>query len=356
MSVLKQSCLFTVHNQALFDVSKKRRITQEDIGNALGIATTTVDRCLKGVGNVKTVAAVKAKADELGYVRVDKWASIKPEFILGYDESGQPKIDEQAVCILRQRGNHARNIGTITGLCKKRIKQILEKNGLSTKNLQRIEENGLSLRQRTEFRAIRRVKDKQTVDQQFLKRGSELRNKTLEILKKYKNGMSVESAARSLGIGISLAWRLTYKTKSYFIIKNRKVNKSDYAERLKRHKTYSIKFSKESAMIPLVHLKLIQKYPNAKIVKEHKVLNTFTSTNGQRGLRADFVIFQNGLKPIAVEVKNKTTSNSFKTLFGQVLVYQAAGFNVQCVIPDDAFCPPFAKEILSKSGVEIWTV
>jgi hypothetical protein len=109
-------------------------------------------------------------------------------------------------------------------------------------------------------------------------------------------------------------------------------------------------------MIPKVHLKLIQKYPNAQVIKEHKVYNTFSSTNGQRGFRADFAVVQNGLKPIAVEVKHKTTSNSFKILFGQVLVYKLAGFDVQCVIPDDAFFPSFAKEVLVKSGVEVWTL
>lgn len=360
MSVLTQSCLFTAQNQPLFDASKKRRVTQEDIGNALGIAPTTVDRCLKGIGNTETISAVKAKADELGYVRVDKWASIKPEFILGYDESGQPNIDEQAVCILRQRGNHARNIEAITGLSRKRIKQILERNGLNTKNLQRIEENGLSLRQRHEIKMLEVKKEKNHREKQFIVRGSELRKNAFLLIKKYKNGISIEQAARELCIERSLAFWMCARIKSYKIIQKRKNGHYGYGERyrafVKRCGLSSQKYKNEFEMYPFVLKKIKNRYPFAEIKQEATVLDTYCVNRIGKGYRADFLIKFDGRQSIAVEVKHKTTSNSFKALFGQVLAYKASGLDVVCVLPEDAFCPPFAKSILNKNNVEVWTV
>lgn len=356
MSMLTQSCLFTAQNAPLFDASQKRRVTQQDVGNALLLAPNTVDRCLKGIGSPETIAAVMAKAEELGYKRVDKWQSVKPEFILGYDNQGRPKIDERAICILRERGNHARNIKTITGLSRKKIKKILEENGLNTKNLQRIEENGLSLRQRQEKRAIEIIKKRQTREQAYLQKGSELRKITLNLIRLYKNGIGIETAARKLGVSRSDAFWCMYKSKAYKIIKKNKTTRSDYYKRLQKTKTFSTKYPNETSMLYDVLQELSKKYPNGQILKEYTILETFSSHAGQRGYRADFAIFRQGLNPIAVEVKNKTTSCSFKNLFGQVLCYKAAGFDVECVIPADALCPNFAREVLSKNNVKLWTV
>ena len=128
MSVLSQCCLFTAQNVPLFYASKKRRVTQEDVGNALDLAPTTIDRCLKGIGDPKTIKSVTEAANRLGYQRIDKWKSIKKEFIKGYDLIGRPILDEEAVCVLRKRGNHARSISGITGISKKRLNQIFKKN------------------------------------------------------------------------------------------------------------------------------------------------------------------------------------------------------------------------------------
>ena len=353
-----QSCFFTHYNEPLFDASKKRRVTQEDIAKALSIAPNTVDRCLKGIGHSNTIKAVNEVANRIGYQKTDKWRSIKKEFILKFNTNGQPQIDEKAICILRQRGNHARNIHRITGLSIPRIKRIFKKYGLSPKNLQRIEENGLSLRQRHEARMLQIELKRHNREKQFKIRGSDLRKNGLFLFKKYKSGIPIEQAARELSIERSLAYWLSLKIKSFKIIKERKKNYG-YGERYRsfvdRRRLASKKYKNESQMISDVMQKIKHKYPNSQIMPEAKVIDAF-SGNRIGNYRADFVIKVAGAKDIAVEVKHKTTSCSLKALFGQIFIYKSAGYQVECVLPDDTYCPEYAKKIFAINNVNTWTV
>ena len=124
VSKLIQSCFFGAQGQHYVDSGFARRVTQEDVGRAVGVAPNTVDRCLKGVGDSKTIEAVKEAANMLGYLRVDKWAAIKKEFIKGYDLIGRPILDEEAICFLRSRGSHAKSISRISGIGASRLKKI----------------------------------------------------------------------------------------------------------------------------------------------------------------------------------------------------------------------------------------
>ena len=354
MSKLVQSCFFGAQGQQYVNTAEPRRVTQEDVGMEVGVSPGTVDRCLKGVGDPKTILAVKEAAERMGYLRVDKWASIKKEFIKGYDWQGRPEIDEEAICILRRRGNHARVISGITGISRKRLLQIFTKHGLSTENLQAIKENGLSKRQRIEIKALNKEQQALREEVDFRTRGSAMRKLAFEIIKKYKNGISVEKAARLLSINKSLAFRCVYKTKAYKIIKSKK-KRGDYKQRLLRTKTFSSAYSTEAKMMPIVHYELLKKYPEAEIIKEADIVETFFGDRG-RFIRADFVVKQKNGKQIAVEVKNQTTTGCLKVLFGQCLLYKTCGYDVECVFPKDAYLAEFATSILAKNQVTFWTV
>ena len=351
--LLRQSCLFSAQNIPLLDASLKRRVTQEDIANSLGIATTTVDRCLKGIGSQETIALVNNKANELGYERVNKWASVKKEFIKGYNPSGSPIIDEEAICILRSRGNHARSISEITGIATPRLRKIFQKNRLSTENLQAIRINGLSKKQQIEVRMLDKERAQTFESAQYSKKWSDLRKLTLKIIKTYKKGVPIEKIARELKIRRTLAFRCVYRTKSYFIIKKRKVIKKQTGAATTS--THSNFYTKESDMTNAVYEELKRKYPDCYIKKEYPITETFFG-NHIRHVRADFVVKQETRKPIAIEVKHSTTTNSIKNLLGQVFINKTCGYNVECVFPKDAFISDFCKKMLISNNISFWTV
>ena len=108
-------------------------------------------------------------------------------------------------------------------------------------------------------------------------------------------------------------------------------------------------------MISNVLEKIKHKYPNSKITQEAKVIHAF-SGNRIGNYRVDFVIKSAGSKDIAIEVKHKTTSCSLKALFGQIFIYKSAGYEVECVLPDDTYCPEYAKKIFAINHVNTWTV
>ena len=353
VSVLRQSCLFSAKNIPLFDASLKRRITQEDIANLLGIGSTTVDRCLKGIGSQETIALVNNKANELGYERVNKWASVKKEFIKGYNPSGSPIIDEEAICILRSRGNHARSISEITGIARPRLSKIFQKNRLSTENLQAIRINGLSKKQQVEVRMLDKERAQTLESAEYSKRWSDLRKLTLRIIKNYKKGVTIEKIARELKINKTLAFRCAYRTKSYFLIKKRKVIKKRTGSATTS--THSSFYSKESDMTDAVYKELRRKYPDCYIEKEYPITETFFG-NHIRHVRADFVVKQETRKPIAIEVKYSTSTNSIKVLLGQILINKTCGYDVECVFPKDAFLSDFCEKMLGNNNVRYWTV
>jgi len=348
-----QSCFFTHYNEPLFDASKKRRVTQEDIAKALSIAPNTVDRCLKGIGSQKTIALVNNKANELGYQRVNKWASVKKQFIKGYNPSGSPIIDEHAICILRARGSHARSISQITGIATPRLRKIFKKNSLSTENLQAIRENGLSKAQQHEIKMLAKEKAQILEQVQFSKKWSDLRKVTVKIVKNYKNGCSIERIARELKINRNLAFRCAYRTKSYYIIKRRKTIRKRTG--LAATSTHSNIYKNESDMTNAVHEKLKLKYPTCVIQKEYPITATFFG-NRIRHVRADFVVKLELGKPVAIEAKHSTTTNSIKVLLGQVFINKTCGYDVECVFPKDAFISDFCKKMLASNNVSFWTV
>ena len=353
MSKLVQSCFFGAQGQLYVNTAEPRRITQEDVGIEVGVSPGTVDRCLNGVGDPKTILAVKEAAERMGYSKVDKWASIKKEFIKGYDWRGRPEIDEEAICILRKRGNHARTISGITGISKKRIFNIFTKHGLSTENLQAIKENGLSKKQRIEVKALEAERIKQKNDYDFARRGSEIRKITLEIIKRFKRGYPIERVARELGIGKSFAFSCAYKTRSYRILKKRR--KACLRGGVASTITFSKKYKNEAEMVPVVHLTLLEMYPDCEIEKEAEIADTFFGDR-VRSVRADFVVKKKDGKIVAIEVKHATTTNSCKVLFGQCLIYKTYGCEVECVFPHDAFLSEFSKNVLNQNNIRFWTV
>jgi len=353
VSVLRQSCLFSAKNVVLFDAAKKRRVTQEDIGNFLGISPTTVDRCLKGIGDPKTIEAVKEAAEKLGYQRINKWASIKKEFIKGYNASGSPILDEEAICILRSRGSHARSISEITGIAKFRLRKIFQKNHLSTDNLQAIRKDGLSKAQQHEVKMLAKERAQNLESAQYSKRWSDLRKLTLRIIKNYKKGVTIEKIARELKINKNLAFRCAYRTKSYYLIKKRKVVKKRTGSATTS--THSSVYTRESDMTNAVYGELKRKYPNCYIEKEYPITQTFFG-NHIRHVRADFVVKQETAKPVAIEVKYSTSTNSIKVLLGQILINKTCGYDVECVFPKDAFISDFCKKMLASNNVSFWTV
>jgi transcriptional regulator with XRE-family HTH domain len=353
VSSLRQSCLFSAKNVVLFDAAKKRRVTQEDMCNFLGIAPTTVDRCLKGIGDPKTIEAVKEAAERLGYQRINKWASIKKEFIKGYNASGSPILDEEAICILRARGNHARSISKITGVAKPRLRRIFQKNRLKTENLQAIKQNELSKRQQIEVKMLNQQKAELHEAAQYKKKGSELRNLICKIIKNHKKGVPIEKIARELKISRSLAFRCAYKTKSYFIIKKRRVIKKRSGSATTS--TYSTFYARESDMTNAVYEELKRRYPSCYIEKEYPITQTFFG-NSIRHIRADFVVKPESGKSVAVEVKHSTTTSSIKVLLGQVFIYKTCDYDVVCVFPKDAFISDFCKKMLENNNVRYWTI
>ena len=350
-----QSCLFGANNQIYFDASIPRRITQEDVANELGVGVTTVDRCLKGVGHPDTIESVKQAAERLGYKRVYKWASIKQEFIKGQDLEGRPVIDDQSVVILRKRGKSVRNISAISGICIKRVRQILRINGESTENFQTIKDvNGLSKAQNIELKNVKREKAILTFDAQFKVRGSWAREAAAKILRQFKNGLTIIRAARNISVNKTTAFRCVYKTRAYGLIANKR------AKMRKRTgpsvtRTWSSIYYDEKSMLCVVEEKLKEKFCKGLIAKEANVASTFYGRN-IRHLRADFVVQRDNTKPLAVEVKVCTDSKSIKMLMGQITIYKTCGYDVQCVFPSDVFISEFAQNMLSRNNVTYWTV
>lgn len=353
MSQLAQSCLFGSHGQHYVNLGLSRRVTQEDVGRSVGVGPTTVDRCLKGIGDPKTIEAVKEAAERLGYQRINKWASIKKEFIKGYNLSGSPILDEEAICILRSRGNHARSISQITGIATVRLKKIFQKNRLCTENLQAIKENGLSKRQQIEVRMLNKERAELNEARQYQEKRSELRDLICKIIKNYKKGVPIEKIARELKINKTLAFRCAYRTKSYFLIKKRRVIKKRTGSATTS--TYSSFYTRESDMTNAVHKELKRRYPNCYIEKEYPITETFFG-NRVRHIRADFVIKQPTAKPVAIEVKYSTSTNSIKVLLGQILINKTCGYDVECVFPKDAFLSDFCEKMLQDNNVGYWTV
>lgn len=350
-----QLCLFGVKNQIYFDASISRRTTQEDVADEVGVSAGTVDRCLKGFGNLFTIDSVKQAAERLGYKRVDKWASIKQEFIQGQDSEGRPIIDEQSVFILRERGKSVRNISKISGICIKQINKILTNKGMTLHNLQTIKDsNGLSKAQNIELKSLKIKRHNSNLDAQFNVRGSWARKTTANILRQYKSGIPIQRAARNISVDRSTAWRCVAKTRAYKLLASKRVKMFERTGPSVTC-TFSSKYYNEKSMLCAVEERLKENFSKELISREANVVGTFYG-KCVRHLRADFVIKQDNTKPLAIEVKVCTDSKSIKMLMGQITIYKTCGYDVQCVFPDDVFVSEFAQSMLSRNNVTYWTV
>ena len=91
---------------------------------------------------------------------------------------------------------------------------------------------------------------------------------------------------------------------------------------------------------------LNQLYPINKIYPEELIYKTGTSNKGRGGFTCDFLIKDTNE---IFEVKQRTTTSSNKTLYGQIFVYQSQGYKVNVILPNDVLVTDSMRHILSKN-------
>ena len=331
-----------------FNREKKRdpqRVTMMDIAKTVGCAESTVDKVYNSPCEVseKTKAKILEVGQKLGYKRINKYALISPEFLTGNKTKyGTPELNTALLIALRKSGKSVRQISKITGISNPTLLRTFRNHNISTINLKTITLNGLS---KTKRLAIRSAKNWL----QLQAKGSDARRKIALVIKDYKNGIPIETSCASRNIDKSLAWRYLAKSYAYQFLKQKK--KRPYSGQKNRceQKFKSKKYVRESLMTTNAEELLKSKLGIQELVNE-KVVYSTSSGGGRRGFTCDFYAPQTNT---VFELKQRTTTSSNKSLFGQILVYKACGHQVVVVFPDDITITDSLKYILDKNQVDI---
>jgi DNA invertase Pin-like site-specific DNA recombinase len=302
-----------------------KRVTMMDIAKIVGCSETTVDRVYNAPDEIaeKTKTKILQVAKELGYERVDRFGHIRPEFLTGKKtKNGTPELNMPLLIALKEQGKSIRQIGRITNIRLPTLLKHFRRYNISTTNPQTILVNGLSKTKRLLIQAAKKKSEIKT-------RGSDIRKKLLFIINKYKKGVPVETACAELGIRKSAVWNYLSKSTAYLILKKRKArpwaNSKGYEEHFK-----SKKYIRESHMTENAE-KYIKNIEIGLIEKEKVIYQTNVGM-GRSGFTCDFYASETNT---VYELKQRTTTHSNKSLFGQIFIYKTCGHNVAVIFPDD---------------------
>ena len=338
--VMTQECLLL--NEA---ETKSPRVTALDVAKIVGCSETTVHRAYgdkDGIGE-NLCRKILSVANEINYKRIDAYSHIPKEFLTGNKTiHGTPEYNTTFLIELKNSGKSIRQICYLSGISRQTLCKIFRLNNISTLNPQTKIIDGLSERKRLALRALNRIQIK-TPD-------SALRKGIAKIIRGYKNGGSIEALSHEVGLNKSAVWRYLKHSFAYTYLNAKRVRK--YSGEKERYEAplKSKKYKYEKHMTEAAFDYLNQLYPINKIFPEELVYKTFSTNRGRGGFTCDFLIKDTNE---IFEVKQRTTTSSNKSLYGQIFVYQSQGYKVSVILPDDVLVTDSMRQILSKNNVDI---
>lgn len=348
---MTQGLLFHPLNNGPLKSLPPERTSISKMAKIFGKSESTIERCLKNNSKMSEILRTKvrefAKINNFEFTNQKRYEAIKPEFLTGKkDRFGIPEINEALICQMRRDRMSIRNIKRVTGIQVNRIAKILKSSGLSTHDLKtKFDEKGLSERQKKAIEAHELRMCRLGLKQ----RHSTIRKKIAEILLEYKkNYTPIETQIANHGIATGTAWNYIRKSFVYNILKARKPKKykGQKEKNWKELKSKRYKYEKEMYSDAYLYLKKI--FPETIIQRE--VVISKTSSAGRGGYSVDFFIKD---KNLCVEVKQRTTSCSNKTLYGQMFVYKSKGHSCAAMFPSDIVIPDNLAETLTSNGVQV---
>jgi hypothetical protein len=348
---MTQRLLFHPVNNGPVKVFETERTSILKMAKIFGKSVSTIERCLKNSSEIsdelKTKVQEFAKNNNFEFTNQKRYEAIKPEFLTGKkDRYGIPQVNEALICQMRRDRMSIENIKRATGIQVGRIAKILKSSGLPTHSLNtKFDEKGLSERQSKAIerheRRMRRLGLKQ--------KNSTIRKKIAAILIEYKkNYTPIEKQIIDLCIPKWTVWKYLKNSFTYKVLKSKNNRKYAGVKDSWEENKKSRKYRYEKHMYPDVRSYLASIFPNSKIEQEACVLKT--STRGRMGFTADFLVKE---KNLCIEVKQRTTTSSNKSLYGQIFVFQSKGYQCAALFPSDVVIPNDLSETLTSNGVQI---
>jgi len=322
-----------------------------DVARIAGCSETHIHRAFSLNSNISELFRDKiiSISKEIGYVRSDPYGKISKEFLTGKKTNyGTPEYNAELITKLRKSGLSIREISHASGIGRHTLSRILSDNNVSTINPQTKLINGLS---KARTLALKTLENKKTRFQLKV-RSSETRNTIARIIKEYKKGRHIETLCHEYGLNKSIVWSYLGKSFAYKFLKAKRIMPFKGAKDKIEINLKSRKYRYEKEMTENVRAYLHQLYPFNKVESECLIYKTH-STAGKSGYVCDFLISDTNQ---VFEVKQRTTTNSNKTLFGQIFVYQSCGKKVGVIFPDDVIISDSTRNILTKNNVDIHTI
>jgi len=285
--------------------SRIKEVTMKHIADLLGCSMTTVHRCYNLPSKVSndTKIQILDVAQKLGYKREDKYKKVKQEFLTGKNDSyGRPEINIENVNLFRKQGKTIKEISQITGLSVLAISSAFIRHGI------------LERKPRPNYYGY--------VKSEMNTKGSSFRKKLSQIIKKYKTGIPYSLSCKELGIDRYAAMHVFEKSKAYQILKRRK----QATQTLLISKKYP--FERDMTQNAERYIKSL----GVKTIEKERCLYVTGSGHGKGGFTCDFYASETNT---VYELKQRTTTHSNKSLFGQIFIYKTCGHNVAVIFPDD---------------------
>ena len=325
--------------------TKSQRVTALDVAKIVGCSEPSIHKAYGDRDGLSDLLCEKilSVATKMGYKRIDAYDHIPKQFLTGNKTiHGTPEYNASLLIELKNTGKSVRQISYLSGISTATLLKIFRNNNISTLNPQTKIINGLSQTKRLALKALNHVEIKV--------KNSSVRRGIAKIIKGYKNGGSVEALSHELGLNKSAVWNYLKNSFAYTYLKAKRVRK--FRGKRDRHEAdlKSKKYKYEKHMTQAAFNYLNQLYPLNKIYSEELVYKTNLSNSGRGGFTCDFLIKETNE---IFEVKQRTTTCSNKTLYGQIFVYQSQGYKVSVILPDDVLVTNSMRHILSKNNVDI---
>lgn len=340
-----------VASDSLKLVNTSTRVKAIDVARIVGCSERDVHRAF-GL-NTRLSDPLRQKIDliskQIGYVRSDPYARITKEFLTGRKTIyGTPEYNVELIIKLKTSGFSIRKLSHASGISNETLRKILSDNNVSTINPQIIFIDGISKRRTS---ALKSLKKKHTAFQ-IKVRGSKIRKTIAQIIKEYKKGRHIETLCHEYQVSKSIIWSYLSKSFAYKILKAKRIMPFKDGKDKTQINLKSKKYRYERQMTENVKAYLHKLYPFNRVESEHLIYKT-NSSAGRKGYVCDFLISDTNE---VFEVKQRTTSNSNKALFGQIFVSQSCGYKVSVIFPDDVILSDSTRNILSKNNVDIHTI
>jgi hypothetical protein len=316
---------FTEENQDL------KRITMMDIAKIVGCSEGSVGRAYNFPEKIKKELRIKILniGEKLGYQRMDRFKNIKLEFLTGEKTTdGTPEINIEKLKELRKQGKTLLEIKKITGIGLYTLIKEFRRNGSITELTSK------------EIERKQYVIESARIKNEMITRQSDFRKKLAIIIKKAKNGIPLRLTCKHLGVNPYSAMKYFRKSNAYSILKKQKNN---YKQNF-----ISKEYKRESDMTESAE-SYIKKLGCINIEKE-KPLWAASVGKGWSGFRCDFYIRETNT---VFELKQRTTSHSNKSLFGQILIYKTLGHNVSVIFPNDITITRSLQHMLDANQVTV---